>query len=185
MSGINPEDDLNPAEIDNLDQLEAIVRPGLETYAEVGDALAEIRDRHLYRDSHPSFEAYVRDRWAIDMQLAVRKQGDPGAPADGQGWDPWDVAEAVGEELVPTLRWLLTQASGTIGRVAHQLEHRAADIDDGARDKLRDDVLVVDDELATVKALLIQLTDWDAELERLLDGELPPFEADKDPEDDD
>jgi hypothetical protein len=33
--------------------------------------------------------------------------------------------------------------------------------------------------------LLIQLTDWDAELERLLNGELHPFAADKDPEDDD
>ena len=177
MSNIDPEEDLTPAEIDNLDQLEAIVQPGLDAYVDVGDALAEIRDRHLYRESHPSFEAYVRDRWGIDAAH--------GHPLAHKGWDPWDVAEAIGEELVPTLRWLLTQTSGTIGRVAHQLEHRAAEIDDDARDHLRDDVLVVDDELATVKALLIQLTDWDAQLERLLDGEFAPFEADKDPEDDD
>jgi hypothetical protein len=223
MSSIDPEEDLTPAEIDNLDQLEAIVRPGLDTYTEVGDALAEIRDRHLYRDSHPTFEAYVRERWgvdvasgdsmphtavpktpcealakaceetlsaldhddraAIDIRLAVRRQGDPGTPADGPGWDPWDVAEAIGDELLPTLRWLLTKAGGTIGRVAHQLEHRAAEIDDGAREQLRDDVMVVDDELAAVKALLIQLNDWDAELERLMNGELPPFETGTDPQD--
>jgi hypothetical protein len=223
MSGINPEDSITPAEIEILDQLEAIVQPGLSAYVDVGDALAEIRDRHLYRDSHPSFEAYVRERWgvdvptgnslaqtadtpcealakvceetlsaldhddraAIEIRLAVRKQGNAGASTDGQTWDPWEVADAIGEELLPTLRWLLTQASGTIGRVAHQLEHRAAEIDDSAREQLRDDVMAVDDELATVEALLIPLTDWDSELERLLNGELPPFAADKDPHDDD
>src|ERR1700750_3396885 len=124
MSSMNPEADLTPAEIEILDQLEAIVQPGLGAYVDVGDALAEIRDRHLYRDSHPSFEAYVHERWgvdapsalpqradtpcealakaceetlsaldhedraAIDIRLAVRKQGDPAAPADGQGWAP-------------------------------------------------------------------------------------------------
>jgi hypothetical protein len=223
MSGINPEDSITPAEIEILDQLEAIVQPGLSAYVDVGDALAEIRDRRLYRDSHPSFDAYVRERWgvdvptgnslaqtadtpcealakaceetlsaldhddraAIEIRLAVRKQGNAGASTDGQTWDPWEVADAIGEELLPTLRWLLTQASGTIGRVAHQLEHRAAEIDDSAREQLRDDVMAVDDELATVEALLIPLTDWDSELERLLNGELPPFAADKDRQDDD
>ena len=222
MRSMNPEDDLTPVEVDNLDQLEAIIRPGRDTYAEVGDALAEIRDRHLYRDSHPTFEAYVRERWGvdvpdgsslshtaasdtpcealakaceetlsaldhddragIDIRLAVRKHGEPGASEQGQTWDPWEVADAIGEDLLPTLRWLLTQAGGTISRVAHQLEHRAAEIDDNAREQLRDDVMVVDDELATVKALLIALNDWDAELERLMNGELPPFETDTDSE---
>jgi len=225
MSRINPEEDLTPAEIDNLDHLEAVVAPGLDTYTEVGDALAEIRDRHLYRDSHPTFEAYARERWgvdiaggsslphtavsetpcealakaceetlsaldhddraAIDIRLAVRRQGDPRTPADVPGWDPWEVAEAIGDELLPTLRWLLTQSGGTIGRVAHQLEHRAAEIDDAAREQLRDDVMVVDDELAAVKALLLQLNDWDAELERLMNGELPPFESGTDSEHED
>lgn len=216
MSSTNPEDNLTPAEIENLDQLEAIAQHDLETYVQVGDALAEIRDRHLYRGSHPSFEAYVSERWGVNISnghplsetdipadtrttpsaerqptralrnksCAVRKQGDPGALADGPSWDPWEVAEAMGDELVPTLRWLLTQAGGTIARVAHQLEHRAADIDDDARAQLRDDVLVLDDELATLKALLLGLIDWDSELERLLKGELPPLDTDRDPEDD-
>ena len=56
MSRINPEEDLTPAEIDNLDQLEAVVAPGLDTYTEVGDALAEIRDRHALPRQPP----YVR-----------------------------------------------------------------------------------------------------------------------------
>jgi hypothetical protein len=234
MSSTNPEHNLTPAEIENLNELEAVAQHGLETYEDVGSALAEIRDRHLYRDSHPSFEAYARERWgvdisdrhplsepdnpadtratppahgqkpcealaraceetlsgladedrkAIEVRLAVRKQGEPGSLAGGQSWDPWEAADLIGDELVPTLRWLLTHASGTIGRVAHQLERRAADIDDGARAQLRDDVLVLDDELAAVKALLLELIDWDSELERLLKGELPPLDADRDPED--
>ena len=223
MSSTNPEHNLTPAELENLNRLEAVAQHGLDTYVEVGNALAEIRDRHLYRDSHPSFETYARERWgvdissratptaerqkpcealaraceetlsaladedrrAIEVRVAVRKQGEPGSLEDGRSWDPWEIADAIGDELVPTLRWLLTQAGGTVGRVTHQLEHRAADIDDDARAQLRDDVLVLDDELATLKALLLGLIDWDSELARLLKGELPPLDIDRDPEDDD
>jgi hypothetical protein len=64
-----------------------------------------------------------------------------------------------------------------------QLERRATDIDDGARAQLRDDVLVLDDELAALKALLLAI-DWDSELARLLRDELPPLDPDSDPEDD-
>jgi hypothetical protein len=122
----------------------------------------------------------------IEIRLAVRKPGDPDAPAaGGQRWDPWEVSETMGDDLVPTLRWLLTHATGTIGRVAHQLERRAVDIDDADRDQLRDDVLVLDDELTTLKALLLGLIDWNSEFERLLKDELPPLDRDTDPEGDD
>jgi hypothetical protein len=55
-----------------------------------------------------------------------------------------DVADSSDDKLIPTLRWLLTDATGTIGEVAHELESRAAEIDDSARAQLRDDVLVLD-----------------------------------------
>jgi hypothetical protein len=231
MSSINPDEstdpepNLSPAEIEELGRLEAIAQCRLGSYLLVGNALAEIRDRHLYRDSHPSFEAYVGTRWGlniaagaplpptaipadaattppaereprtppgngpcealaraceetlsaldaddrlgVEIRIAVRKQKDPSPPAD---------------ELLPALRWLLTKASGTIGAVSHQLETRAADIDDGAREQLREDVLVLDAELAVVKALLLDLIDWDAELKRLLEDELPPLDTDTDPD---
>jgi hypothetical protein len=238
MSSTNPEDNLTPTELENLNVLDAIAQQGLGPYVQVGKALAEIRDRRLYRDSHDSFEAYVRERWgvdisngnpssetavpadtratsafqdapprdepckalaraceqtlsglgddermAIEIRLAVRKPGDPDASAEQQSWDPWQVAEAMGDELVPTLRWLLTQSTGTVARVVQQLERRATDIDDGARAQLRDDVLVLDDELAALKAMLLAI-DWDSELARLLRDELPPLDPDSDPEDD-
>jgi hypothetical protein len=239
MDSTNPEHNLTPTELENLDVLEAVAQHGLGRYVQVAKALTEIRDRRLYRDSHDSFQAYVRERWgvdisdgaassdaavpaeasatqaledtpirdepckalakacqqtlsaigddervAIEIRLAVRKPGDPEASAERQTWEPWQVADATSDELVPTLRWLLTQASGTIGRVAHQLERRATDIDDGDRVELRDDILVLDDELAALKALLLAI-DWDSELGHLLRGELPPFDSDGDPRYDD
>src|ERR1700760_1211781 len=62
----DPDHNLTPAELDTLDRLEAIAQLGLGTYVHVGSALAEIRDRNLYRDTHQSFEAYLRDRWAVN-----------------------------------------------------------------------------------------------------------------------
>lgn len=234
----NPEHNLTPAEIENLDRLEAIAQHGLGTYAQVGNALAEIRDRHLYRDSHPSFQTYLRERWGvsatgdpasptavrtdadarpaaereprmalvnkpcealaraceqtlsalagddrvgIEIRLAVRKQGDPSPVEERRSLDSLEIGEAIGDALLPMMRWRLTEATGTIGEVAHQLETRAADIDDDARAQLRDDVLVLDSELAVVKALLLELIDWDSELARLLNDEL---DTDTDAEDD-
>lgn len=218
----DPEQNLTPAEADNLTRLEAVAQRGLGAYVEVGKALTEIRDGRLYRDSHPSFESYLRDRWAvnipageldqgsraalggtpcealvraceqtlsaldgvdpmdIEIHVAVRNHGDAGARSTGQDTEPADIAQPMRDALLPTLRWLLTQTSGTLGLISHQLETRAADLDDVAREQLRDDVLVLDDELATVKALLFEPIDWDSELMRLLDDEVPPFEEDVD-----
>jgi hypothetical protein len=206
MSSINPdgnsdpERNLTPAEIEDLSRLEAIAQCRLGSYLLVGNALREIRDRHLYRASHPSFETYVRGRWGlssaagaplsqsnaldaddrlgVEIRIAVRKGRDPVTPGDEPSLDPSEGTRPADNELLPTLRWLLTQASGTIEEVAHQLESHAADIDDGARAQLRDNVLTVDGELAVVKALLLELIDWDSELRRLLGDELPPLDTD-------
>lgn len=248
MSSANPEDSTNPehaltpAELDNRNRLEAIADDGLGTYIQVENALAEIRDRHLYRDGHSSFESYVRERWGvedpngdplsqstiragvpvapntqrepqtalrhkpcealaracdetlsaladedrleIEIRLAVRKHHGPDAPEGGPSLRPRAVARPIGDELPVALRWLVAQASGTIAEVAHLLETRAADIDDPARAQLREDLLVLDGDLAVVKALLVELSDWDSELSRLLKDEIPPLDPDTDAEDD-
>jgi hypothetical protein len=177
MSSSNPEENTNPernmarAESEHLNRLEAIAQHGLETYVEVGDSLAEIRDRRLYRVSHSSFETYIRERWGVNIL-----RHDAGATRAG---------EHTGEELLPMLRWRVSQAIGTIAEVAHLLESRASDVDDGARNHLRDDILVLDDELETLTALLAEPVDWDSGFTRLLEGELPPLDAAADPDDDD
>jgi hypothetical protein len=178
MSSTNPEDNLTPTERDDLDRLEAAAQ----------HALAEIRDRHLYRDSHSSFEAYVGERWAANVRAAPTAGpepagGLPSTPCEALARACEQTLSALAREdrdPLPTLRWLLTEANGMVGEVAHQLEVRAPDIDDEARAQFRADVLALDDELTTVKALLVGPTDWDSELGRLLDGELPPFDSDPD-----
>ncbi|HYB30851.1 MAG TPA: hypothetical protein VEF89_29925 [Solirubrobacteraceae bacterium] len=235
MSSTDPEDNLTPSELENLDRLEVAAQRGWGAYVALGNALAEIRDRQLFRETHATFEEYLRERWgqdsdllesalavtgrqsgpsaeprslptvrvqpceslvkvcertlsalggeesvAVEIRVTVSKQGDSAELVDGSPPRQRPVAKLVDDELLPRLRLLLSQASGTIADVAHDLETRAADIEDGARAKLRDDVLVLDDELTTVKALLVGAIDWNSELEWLLRGEIPPFEGDDD-----
>lgn len=214
-----PEPNLSPSEADDLDRLEAVAQSGLDSYVQIGNALDEIRERHLYRESHPSFASYVRERWGVELpeeappapdgtprvalrhkpcealaraceqtlaalgdderigievRFAVRMHGDPDAPAGAESAAPTEVTGPPANELVPTLRWLLTQAAGIVGDVGHQLETRAADIDDRARAQLRDDVVALDGELAVVKALLTEFIDWDSEFTQLLRDDPPP-----------
>ena len=78
----------------------------------------------------------------------------------------------------------MTESSGTLAYIAHQLETRAGELDDDACEQLRDDVLTLEDDIATLKALLLTPVDWDAEHRRMIAGELPPFEDDFDEDDD-
>lgn len=91
---------------------------------------------------------------------------------DHNGHDALEAAE-----MVRRLRWLMAESSGTIAHIAHQLEMHAAELDDDAFAQLRDDASVLDDDLATLKALLLGPVDWDAEYGRLLAGEIAPFDA--------
>jgi len=56
----------------DLTHLENIIERGLDTFVEVGKALAEIRDRRLYRIEHKTFEAYCRDKWNMGRAYAHR-----------------------------------------------------------------------------------------------------------------
>jgi hypothetical protein len=174
MGSIGPDNSLNRTELENLDRLEAVVRRGLDTYAEVGEALAEIRDAQLYRETHRSFEAYLRERWGVNGPRLIDARDVP---------DPPSSLDAVSGRLLTQLRWRLAQSSGTIAHVAHQLETHPFELDEDARDQLRDDVLVIEEQMAVLGALLSSI-DWDAEFERTLREELPRPETDADSDDD-
>jgi hypothetical protein len=77
----------------------------------------------------------------------------------------------------------MAEASGTIANIAHQLETDASKLDEYASEQLLDDVLVLDEDLAVLKALLPVPVDWDAAHGRLIAGELEPFEDESDEED--
>jgi hypothetical protein len=65
-------DVLDPAERAALAAAERTIQRGLKTFIEVGEALLEIRDRRLYRDTHPTFEDYLADRWGISKRHGNR-----------------------------------------------------------------------------------------------------------------
>ena len=60
------------AESSDLIRLESVVEKGLNTFVQVGEALAEIRDRKLYRTEHPTFDAYLDKKWSLSRSRACR-----------------------------------------------------------------------------------------------------------------
>lgn len=61
---------LTEIEADNLAHHEATIRAGLDTFVEVGQALAAIRDGRLYRTTHGTFEDYCGARWKLSVRRA-------------------------------------------------------------------------------------------------------------------
>jgi hypothetical protein len=51
---------------------EEIIQKGMETFVDVGKALAEIRDNKLYKGEYKTFEAYCLMRWAFTYRHANR-----------------------------------------------------------------------------------------------------------------
>jgi phage N-6-adenine-methyltransferase len=61
---------LTVVEQGRLEHNEAIIEKGLNTFVDVGNALAEIRDGKLYRDTHSTFEDYCQERWGLRRSYA-------------------------------------------------------------------------------------------------------------------
>jgi hypothetical protein len=99
------EQQLTREESDELADLEAIVDAGLEKFLEVGNAIAEIRDRRLYRATHSDFNAYIRDRFGISGsgghldQGPSRNQTRP-VKLGGANADRWAVRGTTGRCLI-------------------------------------------------------------------------------------
>ena len=64
--------DLTAAERKQLAKDERLIERSLSTFLDVGRALADIRDARLYRATHPTFAAYLRERWDIADTWGVR-----------------------------------------------------------------------------------------------------------------
>ncbi|MCE9556756.1 MAG: hypothetical protein K8T91_25695 [Planctomycetes bacterium] len=63
---------LAPPEAAELTRLENIVHSGLSSFVAVGNALAQINEQRLYRETHDTFEIYLRDRWQIGRAHGYR-----------------------------------------------------------------------------------------------------------------
>jgi hypothetical protein len=55
-----------------LYDLECIIKRGKATLLEVGDALHEIKSPNLYKNTHPTRETYVKERWGFSQRDAHR-----------------------------------------------------------------------------------------------------------------
>lgn len=64
--------ELQAKENQRLHELEDVIREGLQTFIEVGQALSEIRDSRLYRNTYATFEAYCKERWGMTKTSANR-----------------------------------------------------------------------------------------------------------------
>ncbi len=65
-------DSLAISERQELQQHERVIQQGLNTFVEVGQALAAIRDSRLYREDYGTFEDYLRERWGMERRHAYR-----------------------------------------------------------------------------------------------------------------
>lgn len=63
---------LDTVERSKLRKLESVVAEGISSFVVVGEALKEIRDTKLYRESHKTFEKYVDDKWSMGRSYANR-----------------------------------------------------------------------------------------------------------------
>ena len=63
---------LNIEERNELERCEVVIKQGLKTFVEVGQALMLIRDKRLYRAEFGTFEAYCQDKWQLSRYYVHR-----------------------------------------------------------------------------------------------------------------
>lgn len=64
--------ELTPLESSRLSALEEVLHRNLDAFYEAGAALAEIREKRLYREMYDTFEAYCDLRWNMTRQRAYQ-----------------------------------------------------------------------------------------------------------------
>lgn len=67
--------ELTIVERTELEELETVISRNAGVFYAVGCALARIRDARLYRETHPTFEAYCKDRWDMKRDYAYKLIG--------------------------------------------------------------------------------------------------------------
>jgi hypothetical protein len=63
---------LNIEESHELERCEVVIKQGLQTFIEVGEALFIIRDKRLYRREFNTFEDYCQEKWSMPRRHVNR-----------------------------------------------------------------------------------------------------------------
>jgi hypothetical protein len=71
-NGPGPKDQATSDRKRKLAELEQIVKDGLLTYQEVGNALDEIRSLRLHKPEYKNFSAYLKEKWGMCRSHAYR-----------------------------------------------------------------------------------------------------------------
>jgi hypothetical protein len=66
---------LNIEERNELERCEVVIKQGLKTFVEVGQALMLIRDKKLYRSEFGTFESYCQEKWQLTRRHVNRLVG--------------------------------------------------------------------------------------------------------------
>lgn len=93
----------NEQEKEDRDRLEATIKKGKKAFVDVGRALAEIRDRKLWRDVFDSFDAYCQEKWGFKRRRAdelIQGAAVAGALAEVSGI-PLNAGQATALSSVP------------------------------------------------------------------------------------
>ena len=86
LTEIQEKTNLSIQEADRFDDLEICIANGLQTFVEVGNALAEIRDARLYRMHYGTFEDYCQKRWGIERRQAYRMMDAAAVVSNVSNW---------------------------------------------------------------------------------------------------
>lgn len=104
LTGEKVTERLTAAEADRCDQLETVISKGMETFVEVGTALAAIRDEKLWRDRSTSFANYLEFYWP-DIKRAhayrLMDAAETVAELSPMGDTPLPTSERQARELRP------------------------------------------------------------------------------------
>jgi hypothetical protein len=102
------------------EELEAVVAGGLAKFLEVGMALAELRNRRLYRTEHATFESYVQSRFGLHRSsvdgvirsaqtAAVLVDGGLRLPPDTTPTSLRAISALPGDDSLKTACWQLAE----------------------------------------------------------------------------
>jgi hypothetical protein len=130
-------DPLDDAEYAELERLETTISSGLTAFIDVGNALAEIKEKRLYRQYHSSFDAYCRNQWdmgkskayALIQAAALTEElsGIPDTPLPANPAQAEALAPLAGDPEAAAAAMQAASADGpaTAKKIADEAEKRA------------------------------------------------------------
>lgn len=105
-NGGNVGNKLTTAERNRLEKYEATIQSHFESFRLAGEALQNIRDSRLYRETHATFEDYCREKWEMSKTQANRLIAAAKVVENISAVAPKSVTEHLTESVIRSLATL-------------------------------------------------------------------------------